>query len=160
MSRKKINKFPGQTEEEWYLPQNIALRLDKNVRFDTQTHKEFFFNAISKLPTDIIDFAEDNIFFVSPDKNKDKAETILFDKEDPYFSAIVHFYPPLWESEDLDIENSIAHEIAHVKLKHTFGDSSPYNETAASKLASKWLGREIISDTEKNLLELQNLKDK
>lgn len=131
--------------EEWeYSPEGIQYRFAGIYGFSSMEQETLFFAALSKLPKNIIDFSE-KIFFTSGSLETKGAQAFV--PGDQYI-GVVYFDPKFWESELTEIVDSVAHEIAHIYLGHTVEGKLKKGreiETAADKLASKWLKRKVTA---------------
>jgi predicted metal-dependent peptidase len=117
------------------------------IRQDNK-HEKVLQNILAKLPQEISDFASKNVFFIfSQGSKKIMAEYFnlragLLGK----YRFLVILRPNLWGKSPEIIKGVIAHEVAHAFLSHEnpAGDNPEIPELEANKLASKWLGRNIL----------------
>ena len=135
--------------EELFKLENKQKYTPDQIKYDMAGYYElsydaelFFFPALSKLPHDIIDFAIESLFFLTSTSKGSGARTFLITNK---YQAIVHFHPLFWERPGNDVEDGVAHEIAHAYLKHRFDTDNENKEIEkeADKLASKWLNRKV-----------------
>ena len=153
--QKKIEKKIRDYEKWEYSPGGIHYNF-AGIHGLEANHEGLFFKALSKLPKKVIDFSE-NIFFVSHHPGG-LGECYLLKKTKnigKYF-AIVHLFSALWERPIKKIEETIAHEIAHAYLRHDWtelSERSVQEELEADKLASKWLKRKVITDSQKTIIK-------
>lgn len=139
---KELKEFKKAQQDfsKWeYSPEGIHYRFAGFHGFSDNNQEYSFFKALAKLPPAIIDFAE-NIFFNSGSTGAGAHCLYIKDKKQFPYIAIIYFDPGTWNQPQKNIEEDVAHEIAHAWLKHGLIDSSK-KEIAADKLASSWLKR-------------------
>lgn len=127
--------------KQMYSPEQIKYRIADYCELSYEA-EILFFSALSKLPYDIIDFAVERIFFLTSPPEGSGARTFLISNK---YKIIILFQPLFWQGTDNDVENGIAHEIAHAYLKHRFDKPCETNnmDKEADDLASKWLKRKV-----------------
>lgn len=127
--------------KQMYSPEHIQYRIAGyyELPYDAEL---LLFPALSKLPPDIIDFAIESLFFLTSTSEGSGARTFLITNK---YQAIVHFHPLFWQRQGNDVEDGVAHEVAHAYLKHRFDTDNENKdiEKDADKLASKWLSRKV-----------------
>lgn len=140
----KLNNSWAKGYDKWeYSPEGIHNRFAGYNAFATQEQEVVFCQALSKLPKEVVDLAV-KIYFTSPGSTLIGEAFTLRGTSLKRHKAIIILYPRLWNKSFDKIIEYIAHEIAHVYLKHAWGDThSLEKEVAADNQASKWVGRKI-----------------
>lgn len=121
---------------EWdYSHEGIRYGLNKGARDFLGLNEAIVVEALSKLPCEIIDFALEYLFFFSSDVSQ-----YMPLREIDRWKAIIFIEPNLHKKGKTQQMFSIAHEIAHAKLEHSFLLTPEKNEEdKANRLATKWL---------------------
>ena len=139
--------------KEWeYSPEGIHYRFGGLYGINDPQLESIFFTTLSKLPKEVVDLAEKTLFSWGDALTE---SYIIKSHSLKDFKAIVILYNSLRKKPLRKIEEIIAHEIAHVYLKHDWGFKHNLDrELEADELASKWLGHKITHYT--NLVKKLN----
>lgn len=139
--KNELEVLKEQEEKQMYSAGNIKYRFAGYYHIPPFAEK-FFFPTIAKLPHKIIDFAIKRILFITGEPDSSGAATLLITNK---YRAVVYFGPKFWDRSISDIEDGIAHEIAHAYLKHRFDTDNEGKdiEKDADELASIWLNRSV-----------------
>ena len=132
-----------------YTPEALHNEFAGYYDLRAEDSERLFFLALAKLPHNAADFAK-KIFFISGHPDSSGAQGLMVG--DKGFVGIIHFYPKFWEMHPKDVEDGVAHEIAHLYLGHKFdadGVTSEKMEDDANNLASKWLHRKVVIGQQK-----------
>jgi Zn-dependent peptidase ImmA (M78 family) len=136
-------------KEEKYAFEQVYDMFDGRLPDELRTHRlgdylrKPLAQALAKMPKRIVDWANDNLIFVS---STDKPAFCTSIKLKP-FKGIVFLSDCLRDHSEKKQAFIIAHEIAHFKLNHKCGISDRLTEeeihkqqNEANELARKWLG--------------------
>lgn len=134
----KIPKIDNETEWEYTL-QGIHYNLNggSSGMIENLDIYQRLLETIAKLPHEIIDFVTESVFFMDGSSQWLPLNTLR------KYKGIVILDNNLHKSSTEEQEFTIAHEIAHAKLKHHLSSyPEEGQEKEADNLAKKWLSRE------------------
>lgn len=159
-AKDELAKLTKQEEQQLYSPEGIHYRFAGYYKLGSKEQERLLFTALSKLPKEAVDFAE-SILFVSSTPDAGGAQTLLLPDKSNY-KTVIHLEPKFWEAKSKEVEEGIAHEVAHAFLKHRFDTNNNLKdiEKEADDLAGKWLRRKAIISQKHSRQSFKHLKQR